>query len=814
MTKVLIEKNTNKAYININGEKVYIDKCLKRSKLKSLLSAKTKVKKRKQLKFSIPKPLLSVIDPIERRLMDNANKLNNINHGTYPTNFLSNSSSSRPSMSSLSTSEQRKLEQERRELLTLNKKKNKIVDTIIPTAPPNIPDIKLRNDIQAEINKRRNKPLPKTSPKTSPNQIEINNEFQNIVNEINNRYPTSQESDDILRQDILDQIELYHSYTDRDKPDKEITSVPYQYYSKSDNIDYLNNMINQINNNEEILTKDKIHIKYLADEYNIKYKKRHIGNVVIDILNVLDPLIPKSPLELPVFHEEPMPQIDSPIQQTTDQLIDPNKELTQQEHQNNLDLINNLLNKRSLNTKFTVDDRYDVQKLLDKYFHGEKIGSTISKKQLLNIKKEIINIIKSGSGKKESVDKDGLSNFQIDKLMKKYGDKYLGTISHDEIPTILSKIKPHSSGGFVINTDPSTKEGKHWQAVYFDGNKDMEIDFYDSFGDPPSNTIMKGVKQIADKLQADNYLKFKNNKIKQQNDRTSNCGFFAAKFLIDRFAGKHFTQASGFDDSVKGEKDIKKFREQHGYGPWQYIKSFAKKAIDVGKEVVNRVSTAIIGKTNAPPGVRSLMAKHGNAKVIGLQVARSPVQKIISSILNAISGGQLEENRRKLNYDEIYHLFLIVHLDDGYSFKIERNETVQISSPNVSNAEILEVPVNSDITLNQLIENGANGKSNFWNYNPVTSNCQQFVTDLLSGSRLLSGEASSFINQNAVALLEGSPVTRKIAEVVGDLGSRLNTLIHGAARKKRKLTCKDITLGVDKRGNLTAKKKGGCCDKC
>ncbi len=429
-------------------------------------------------------------------------------------------------------------------------------------------------------------------------------------------------------------------------------------------------------------------------------------------------------------------------------------------------------------------------------------------KQQLEHEQQVLKV-KLGGG---SVDKEGLSNFQIDKLMKKYGSKYLGCISADEIPKIIDKIKPQSTGGFIINTDPSNKPGKHWRAIYFDGNKDMEIDHFDSFGDPPSKSEMRGIKQIADKLGANGYLKFKNNKVQLQNDRTSNCGFFAAKFLIDRFNGKHFQHASGWNDAVKdnstkGEAEIMKFRKQVGYGtPWSYIKSFPKKVYDVGKEVVNRITTAITGRTHAPPQVRHLLEKHGNAHIVGIEVARSPVQKVITYILNAISGGELEKNRKSLHYDQIYHLYLIITLDDGHSFKIERNQSVTVSGPSVSSdSEVVNVPVSNNVTLNEFIANGSKDNPTFWQYNWQTSNCQMFVRDLLQGSGLLTGDLSNFIMQDASGLLKNSPLTQKIADLLPDIGSKLEILIHGAARKKRKLTCRDLIIKEDKKGHLSAK---------
>lgn len=65
---------------------------------------------------------------------------------------------------------------------------------------------------------------------------------------------------------------------------------------------------------------------------------------------------------------------------------------------------------------------------------------------------------------------------QTDNLTKK---TYLGCFSYDERPVINSY--PSS---FVINTQPRSKEGEHWLAMYFD--IDENCYFFDSFGNKPS----------------------------------------------------------------------------------------------------------------------------------------------------------------------------------------------------------------------------------------------------------------------------------------------------------------------------------------
>jgi hypothetical protein len=193
---------------------------------------------------------------------------------------------------------------------------------------------------------------------------------------------------------------------------------------------------------------------------------------------------------------------------------------------------------------------------------------------------------------KDLVDKGkGLSNMEIDDIMVQYPE-YLGCIAHNEIPSqILPQIKPGMKGGFVINTDPMSRAGQHWQAVYFQCSPQPEMDWFDSYADPCSAYLSRDLKKIADRLDCRAMMKFKENRIRVQGN-TNNCGFHSCKFLIDRFNGKPFIDASGYNDSQHGEAQIRKFKSQVGFGyvpSWNQVPSLDKGPVPSWLPSWNRV---------------------------------------------------------------------------------------------------------------------------------------------------------------------------------------------------------------------------------
>ena len=62
--------------------------------------------------------------------------------------------------------------------------------------------------------------------------------------------------------------------------------------------------------------------------------------------------------------------------------------------------------------------------------------------------------------------------------------------------------------------------------------------------------VMGGGK-IIEQGTHDELLKLKQNRVVHQQNESANCGFFAMRFLIDRFRGVSFADCTGFNDTFK-----------------------------------------------------------------------------------------------------------------------------------------------------------------------------------------------------------------------------------------------------------------------
>jgi hypothetical protein len=416
---------------------------------------------------------------------------------------------------------------------------------------------------------------------------------------------------------------------------------------------------------------------------------------------------------------------------------------------------------------------------------------------------------------------DALSNIQIDKIMKPYGDKYLGCCSSDTIEEeILPKVKPQSKGCFVVNTDLNNGPGEHWCSVFFDAtpNGSHSIEFFDSYGDDPDKPIDKGIQAVAHKLNCQNYLKYKINSVCWQGNKTgtkkesSNCGYFAVKFLIDRLRGKSFQESTCYNASKVGEKNIERFKDGEGIrksqigGAFGLLPSFGPPALRArAGNLIDTIKDKIKGAVFFPSrefsnAFKSIMSKYGNLRIKSARIRRAPIGSAINSLLNILSFGKFEQYKKEKNFDKFFHLGIVLELEGGKKLLLEKNAKPEFSE-NFKDSNDTEymgpVTISGQPTLNEFISKTIDrvGKYAFSNYSWNDNNCQKFILMLLEANNSLTPALKNFIYQDVTTLLERLPsFTDKLARFAVDTGGKLQELIgqgkprSGADKHKRKFT--------------------------
>lgn len=167
------------------------------------------------------------------------------------------------------------------------------------------------------------------------------------------------------------------------------------------------------------------------------------------------------------------------------------------------------------------------------------------------------------------------------------------------------------------------------------------------------------------------------------------------------------------------------------------------------KRGISQLKIGINPLESRPKEVDRLLNKYGDYKITGVRIMKSPIQKTITDLLNVASLFQLRKTLKKLNYDDLYHLYLNLYLENGEIIGLEKNSLLRIvyGGFNPKESESIEIIFPKKPTLKSLFEQGERkGGANFYRYDAVYANCQKFVIDLLQN--LIPEEAKKWILQD------------------------------------------------------------------
>jgi hypothetical protein len=180
--------------------------------------------------------------------------------------------------------------------------------------------------------------------------------------------------------------------------------------------------------------------------------------------------------------------------------------------------------------------------------------------------------------------------------------------------------------------------------------------------------------------------------------------------------------------------------------------------------------------------VQSIINKIGNSNITKITVARTPLSKALSFLLNITSLGQFNKELKETPHDKLFHLFLVIETTEG-KYLLEKNEVINMSkfSSFSSDTETKEVAYSKELTLNILLEKTKASMGNkFFTYKGLDNNCQFFVDSILKSNGISSQELSNFIIQDTRQLFNGNPKFRKIVNSITDIGAVGNQLVQKA----------------------------------
>jgi len=177
--------------------------------------------------------------------------------------------------------------------------------------------------------------------------------------------------------------------------------------------------------------------------------------------------------------------------------------------------------------------------------------------------------------------------------------------------------------------------------------------------------------------------------------------------------------------------------------------------LDIVRSGVNKVQNIFSIREDFNNISKKTMMKYGDLPIIKLEVARHPIPRPISFLVDYITNGAKA-------FDKLFHLQLIATVEGGINIGMEKLEvvTVHTTFQQKSDRETMNVPLNGKhITINEMLHNAykAVGPHLMFSYNGLTNNCQFFVSYLLKNVGLYSEPVKNFVFQDLSALIEKTP---------------------------------------------------------
>jgi hypothetical protein len=245
-----------------------------------------------------------------------------------------------------------------------------------------------------------------------------------------------------------------------------------------------------------------------------------------------------------------------------------------------------------------------------------------------------------------------------------------------------------------------------------------------------------------------------------------------------------------------------------------FSKNIVNQAFEIAKDTAldtNKYVKAIINKrNNYPPKVRDILEKVGDKVIKSISIKRTPVSGLITGTLDVFSLGKFGKRFRK-SFDELFHLFIFITLEDNTKVSLEKNEVINMdinpaTRPKTETKLVNNVP---QITINDLLDKAEvyMGKTKFFNYDAVINNCQNFIESVFKSNNIGDQSDIDFIKQDTEQLFENLPYLKKIAHTVTDIGEKVNVITTGAGILKNKdYVIQSVIFEKDKYNIKDAKK--------
>ncbi len=209
-------------------------------------------------------------------------------------------------------------------------------------------------------------------------------------------------------------------------------------------------------------------------------------------------------------------------------------------------------------------------------------------------------------------------------------------------------------------------------------------------------------------------------------------------------------------------------------------------------------------RRNYPPKSRQVLFYNGNEKIRDMKIVRTELSPVVFNTVNFLTEyttkGRFQERFKKMPYDKLYHLALIITTQEGSVIKVEKNEVLNIElNPTISpNAEVKQITTNvpRELTIATMLYKAQSrmGGDRFFTYNAVRNNCQDFLLNILDANNIGDESDRQFIKQDVGSLFKGFEGTENFLSLLTSIASIANRLIYGEGIEGKAVADKDYVV--------------------
>ena len=322
--------------------------------------------------------------------------------------------------------------------------------------------------------------------------------------------------------------------------------------------------------------------------------------------------------------------------------------------------------------------------------------------------------------------------------------------------------------------DKSSTNG-HWVLCYNIGPKAI---FVDSFGVAPCVAFKNFMKSSGKPCYYSN--------IDFQNIRSEDCGEYCVHIANELLKHKTMRQITKefSSNTLKNDKILA------NYAKTEHIssKGDGKEGGNIITDKLRDVWTFIRGnRLGFDTTGRKILEKYGMNYIVQIQVKRTPLSKALTTIGNLISLGKMKQVQKKYNYDDLYHLYSVLYLDNGVKIQYEKTQVPKLS---IYKDEPHKLDLTQQInfqpkhklrlieTINRHIQYLTPQK--YFSYKLNSFNCQNMIDTYLTSNDLNEPSYKKFILQNADELVRTLPRgLSKGIDTLLNLATRGDVLLNG-----------------------------------